>query len=324
MKIERENKPPKIKSKWEMLRKKEKNNLTSRFNYLQLIGNIMQLFGALLSLYEGREVIVITKYVVGIGAALSYTTLLKYLKFYPNFQTIINTFSKSIPYLILYFIGTLPIFLCFVVFGLANFPFSERFYSFTRIILQLFGMMNGDSILDIINDILDNNYFLGHIYIYLFITLFFWFVINLFVAIIEDSFVSAKMKNQDHWIYTLVKKNQNKNEDIGTKSRKEIKLYDEMRRKKLIRNVLSKSRENLNELNEQNIISEEKGQLNISLIESIQDFDNFFNRIKDEIKNITNEIKESNNCKMKYELKHYILKRISNLQKLINEEKNSL
>ena len=185
-------------------------------------------------------------------------------------------------------------------------------------------MMNGDSILDIINDILDNNYFLGHIYIYLFITLFFWFVINLFVAIIEDSFVSAKMKNQDHWIYTLVKKNQNKNEDIGTKSRKEIKLYDEMRRKKLIRNVLSKSRENLNELNEQNIISEEKGQLNISLIESIQDFDNFFNRIKDEIKNITNEIKESNNCKMKYELKHYILKRISNLQKLINEEKNSL
>ena len=324
MKIERENKPPKIKSKWEMLRKKEKNNLTSRFNYLQLIGNIMQLFGALLSLYEGREVIVITKYVVGIGAALSYTTLLKYLKFYPNFQTIINTFSKSIPYLILYFIGTLPIFLCFVVFGLANFPFSERFYSFTRIILQLFGMMNGDSILDIINDILDNNYFLGHIYIYLFITLFFWFFINLFVAIIEDSFVSAKMKNQDHWIYTLVKKNQNKNEDIGTKSRKEIKLYDEMRRKKLIRNVLSKSRENLNELNEQNIISEEKGQLNINLIESIQDFDNFFNRIKDEIKNITNEIKESNNCKMKYELKHYILKRISNLQKLINEEKNSL
>ena len=32
MKIERENKPPKIKSKWEMLRKKEKNNLTSTIN----------------------------------------------------------------------------------------------------------------------------------------------------------------------------------------------------------------------------------------------------------------------------------------------------
>ena len=324
IKIERENKSPKIKSKWDMLRKKDKNNIISRFNYLQIIGNTVQLFGALLCLYEAREVILINKYIVGIGAALSYTNLLKYLKFYPNFQTIINTLSKSIPYLILYFVGTLPIFLCFVVFALANFPFSERFYSFTRIILQLFGMMNGDSILDIINDILDNSYFLGHIYIYLFVTLFFWFVINIFVSIIEDSFVSAKMKNQDHWIYSLVKKNQDKNEDIGIKSKKEIKLYDEMRRKKLIRNVLSKSRDNLNELNEPSIIAEEKEQLNTGLNESIQDFDNFFNGIKDEIKNITNEIKESKNCKLKHELKQYILKRISNLQKLINEEKNSV
>ena len=324
IKIERENKSPKIKSKWDMLRKKDKNNIISRFNYLQIIGNTVQLFGALLCLYEAREVILINKYIVGIGAALSYTNLLKYLKFYPNFQTIINTLSKSIPYLILYFVGTLPIFLCFVVFALANFPFSERFYSFTRIILQLFGMMNGDSILDIINDILDNSYFLGHIYIYLFVTLFFWFVINIFVSIIEDSFVSSKMKNQDHWIYSLVKKNQDKNEDIGIKSKKEIKLYDEMRRKKLIRNVLSKSRDNLNELNDPSIIAEEKEQLTTGLNESIQDFDNFFNGIKDEIKNITNEIKESKNCKLKHELKQYILKRISNLQKLINEEKNSV
>ena len=97
-----------------------------------------------------------------------------------------------------------------------------------------------------------------------------------------------------------------------------------MRRKKLIRNVLSKSRDNLNELNEPSIIAEEKEQLNTGLNESIQDFDNFFNGIKDEIKNITNEIKESKNCKLKHELKQYILKRISNLQKLINEEKNSV
>ena len=46
--------------------------------------------------------------------------------------------------------------------------------------------------------------------------------------------------------------------------------------------------------------------------------------MKDEIKNITNEIKESRECKMKNELKKFILKRISNLQELINEENKSL
>jgi len=324
MKIERENKPPKIKSKWEMLREKDKNNIISRFNYVQLIGNLTLLIGAILSLYEGKEVIITTKYVVGLGAALCYVNLMKYLRFYPNFQTIINTLSKSIPYLILYFIGTLPIFLCFIVFAIANFPYSERFYSFTRVILQLFGMMNGDSIRDVINDCLENSYFLGHIYIYLFNTLFICFVINIFVSIIEDSFVSSKIKNQNHWIYSLVKKNQYKKEDKANISRKEMRLYDEMRRKSLIRNVLSKSRENLKDLTDQDINTSEKEQLNLSLNESIQDFDRSFDKIKDEIQNITNEIKESKDCKMKHELKQFILKRISNLQKLLSEEQKSI
>ncbi len=248
---------------------------------------------------------------------------MKYLRFYSNFQTVINTILKSIPYLILYFIGTMPIFLSFVVFAVANFPYSERFYSFTRVILNLFGMMNGDSILDIINDIIENSFLLGHIYIYLFLILFICFVINIFVSIIEDSFVSSKIKNQNHWIYSFVKKNQNKNEEKGNISRKEMRLYDEMRRKSLIRNVLRKSSKKINEkIDKEKLIQNDKGQLNLN--ESIKDFDKSFNKIKDEINNITNEIKESKDCKMKYELKQFILKRISNLQKLISEEKKTL
>ena len=323
IKIERENKPPKIKTKWEMLRKKDKKNFVSRLNYLQAIVNIVQFLGSILTVYEGKEVIVVTKYIVGIAAALSYLNLMKYLRFYSNFQTVINTILKSIPYLILYFIGTMPIFLSFVVFAVANFPYSERFYSFTRVILNLFGMMNGDSILDIINDIIENSFLLGHIYIYLFLILFICFVINIFVSIIEDSFVSSKIKNQNHWIYSFVKKNQNKNEEKGNISRKEMRLYDEMRRKSLIRNVLRKSSKKINEkIDKEKLIQNDKGQLNLN--ESIKDFDKSFNKIKDEINNITNEIKESKDCKMKYELKQFILKRISNLQKLISEEKKTL
>ena len=322
IKIERENKLPKIKKKWEMLREKDKKHFISRFNYLQALGNIIQILGAILSLYEGKEVIVTTKYIVGIGAALSYINLMKYLQYYPNFQTIINTLSKSIPYLILYFIGTLPIFLSFVIFAVANFPYSERFYSFTRVILQLFGMMNGDSIRDIINDVIDNSFFLGHIYIYFFNMLFIGFIINIFVSIIEDSFITSKLKNQDHWIYSFIKKKQNKNEEKSNISRKEMRLYDEMRRKNMIKNVLTKSNRNTDNKKDDSVISNEKVLLNLN--ESIKDFEKSFNSIKDEIKNITLEIKESKDCKMKHELKQFILKRISNLQKLISEEKNSL
>ena len=96
-----------------------------------------------------------------------------------------------------------------------------------------------------------------------------------------------------------------------------------MRRKSLIRNVLRKSSKKINEkIDKEKLIQNDKGQLNLN--ESIKDFDKSFNKIKDEINNITNEIKESKDCKMKYELKQFILKRISNLQKLISEEKKTL
>ena len=314
IKIERENKPPKIKTKWDMLREKDKKNIVSRINYIQAIGNIAQFLAAALLLYEGSEVIIITKYILGIAAALSYLNLMKYLKYYSHFQTIIFTLLKSIPYLILYFIGTMPLFLPFVVFGIANFPYSERFYSFTRVILNLFGMMNGDSLIDVINDMIDNNFFLGHLYIYLFLFLFICFVINIFVSIIEDSFVSSKMKNQNHWIY---------NDDKSKLSRTEMKLRDEMRRKSLIRTALNKAgKEEKDNIEKEKLILNEQGQLNLN--ESIKYFDQTFNKMKDDIKNITNEIKESRECKMKNELKQFILKRISNLQKLISEEQKSL
>ena len=323
IKIERENKPPKIKTKWDMLREKDKKNIVSRINYIQAIGNIAQFLAAALLLYEGSEVIIITKYILGIAAALSYLNLMKYLKYYSHFQTIIFTLLKSIPYLILYFIGTMPLFLPFVVFGIANFPYSERFYSFTRVILNLFGMMNGDSLIDVINDMIDNNFFLGHLYIYLFLFLFICFVINIFVSIIEDSFVSSKMKNQNHWIYSFVKKTDNKNDDKSKLSRTEMKLRDEMRRKSLIRTALNKAgKKEKDNIEKEKLILNEQGKLNLN--ESIKYFDQTFNKMKDDIKNITNEIKESKECKMKNELKQFILKRISNLQKLISEEQKSL
>ena len=127
--------------------------------------------------------------------------------------------------------------------------------------------------------------------------------------------VTSKIKNQNHWIYSFVKKNQNRNEEKGSISRKEMRLIDEMRRKNLIRNALRKEGKN------------DKGNEKdneINLMKLINDFDKFFDMVKKDIEAITNEIKESNDCKMKYELKRYIIKRISNLHNLIDEEQNSL
>ena len=321
--IERENKPPKRKTKWEMLRPKDKSNIMSKLNYVQAVGCLIQLFGGILTLYEGKDAINITKYTVGLGAALAYLILTKYLKFYYQFQTIFNTLLKSIPNLILYFIGSLPIFISFVVFAIANFPYSERFYNFTRVILSLFGMMNGDSILDIIKDLTQNSYFLGQLYIYSFNILFICVVINIFVSIIEEAFVNSKIKNQNHWIYSFVKKEQN------TVTRGEMKMYEEMRRKNIIRDVLNedKKRNQIQNENNSEILNDKINIRKSKKRETVKDVDIFSNMIqeaKKEIRNVTKEIEECKESKMKYELNQYLIKRISKLEKLILDVQNSL
>ena len=328
--IERENKPSKKKTKWEMLRRKDKNNIISKLNYLQAVGCLVQFFGGILTIYEGKDVIIITKYIVGLGTALSYLILTKYLKFYYQFQTIFNTLLKSIPNLILYFIGSMPIFISFIVFAIANFPYSERFYSFTRVILSLFGMMNGDSILDIIKDLIQNSYFLGQIYIYSFNILFICVVINIFVSIIEEAFVNSKIKNQNHWIYSFVKKEQNKKEEEGSGvTRGEMKMYEEMRRKNMIRDVLNEDKKNIQSISEnntENLNDKFPMRKNIKreTIKDVDIFSNILQEAKREIRNVTKEIEECKDSKMKYELNQYLKKRITNLEKLITDVKNSL
>jgi hypothetical protein len=329
--IQRENKPPKKKTKWDMLRSKDKNNIISKLNIVQAVGCLIQFSGGILTLYEEKDVIIVTKYIVGLGAAFAYIMISKYLKFYYQFQTIFSTILKSIPNLVLYFIGTIPIFISFIIFAVANFPYSERHYNFTRVILSLFGMMNGDSILDVINDITQNSYFLGQIYVYSFNILFICVVINIFVSIIEEAFVNSKLKNQNHWIYSFVKKDQNKKEEEGMRvTRGEMKMYDEMRRKNIIRQTLNENKDSNIQTRNENELEYLEDKISIRTNkkrETIKDVDIFSNVLleaKKEIKNVKKEIEECKESKMKFELNQFLAKRISNLEKLILEVQNSL
>ena len=325
--INRDEKAPKEKTKWEVLTKKDKNSLLSKFNFLQAFGCVVQLIGGILSLYEGQENMEFTKYTVGIGAVLAYLMLVKYLSFNWRFQTIFNTMAKSIPNLIMYFIGTMPIFISFVLFAVANFPYSERFHSFTVVILSLFGMMNGDSILDIINDLIGNSYFLGQIYVYSFNILFICVVINIFVSIIEEAFVNSKMKNQNHWIYSFVKNKQKKDDEEINMTGDGLKMYEKIRTKNIIRDVLNKDENKVNEENDEN----EKHDGNLfrttsdnSYNYSVEDLSKKIIESTREIKKINSEINECNESKMKYELNQYLRKKIKQLEIMITKIKESV
>ena len=137
-------------------------------------------------------------------------------------------------------------------------------------------------------------------------------VVNIFVSIIEEAFVNSKVKNKKHWIYSFVKKEQKKDETSKTKT--EMKMYAEVRRKNIIIDSLTD--------NEKDKIIETENVEKRDTIKDIGYFSKILLEAKKEINNVSKEIKECKESKMKYELNLFLLQRIDILKKmLLNIEK---
>ena len=77
--------------------------------------------------------------------------------------------------------------------------------------------MNGDSVYDIFVDLCDKSYFFGCIFCYSFCMFSICGIINIFLGIIGEAYVSKKEKKYQHWIYYIL--NMEREEEIKEKER---------------------------------------------------------------------------------------------------------
>ena len=194
----------KEKKKWDLLNTADKQKLFSIWNIIALAGNVIQFLGALFSFMRNEQMQTITNALISLGCFLAFFNIARYLDYIKEYSTIFNTVRKAIPKVMKYFLGVIPIFLGFIFFGVAIFWRSERFASIPMAVLTLFAIMNGDSIYDITSDLTGVNFFFGQLYTYTFGLLFIAVVMNIFVSIIEESYVKSKISIKNHWIYTYL------------------------------------------------------------------------------------------------------------------------
>jgi hypothetical protein len=188
--------------------KKEEGNEKYLFNMwpvLCLIGNVIQIFGSALSLFDTDNVMSSTEILVGFGCMLAYINVGRYLEYNKDYSTIFATIKRAMPNVLRYLIGVLPIFAGFIFFGLCLFWRSERFVDTSSTMMTLFAVLNGDSVFDVFHDLSGVSFFIGQLYCYIFCIIFIVVVMNVFISIIEEAYVSTKMKNQNHWIYSYLK-----------------------------------------------------------------------------------------------------------------------
>ena len=189
------------------------------------VGNILQFFGSILCIFEKGGTLEFTEIALGSGCLLAYINMGKYLQESSGATSIVyNSLYSAIPNTLRIFVGVLPIFLGFTFFALCVFWKSERFSSLHETISNLYAVMNGDVMLDVLNDLKQASPVLGHIFGLVFCIMFLVIVLNIFLSSIGEAYVKNKLKeNNNHWIYSFLKLG--KDEKISNTEEKSVEAW---------------------------------------------------------------------------------------------------
>ena len=171
---------------------------------LALLANVIQIIGAILTICDPYHFNSLTGFITSMSTIMSLLIFIRYMGNLGSYSIIYETLNRGIPPSVNYLVGVLPMFLGFAIFGKCVFWRSEFFCTLTDAIATLFSLMNGDSVYFIFDDLIQKNYFLGTIYCYSFCILFIVIVMNIFLGIGGEAFVTKKEKKYKQWIYQIL------------------------------------------------------------------------------------------------------------------------
>jgi len=191
--------------------KKQQSLAFNSWSIICLSGNILQVFGSSISLFDTDNIMTSTDILVGFGCMFAFLNLGRYIEYSQNYSIIYVTLRSSLPNVIRYLIGVTPIFLGYIFLGLCIFWKSERFTDTSNVMMILFSLAQGDSVYDCFKDLSGFHFLIGKIYLYSFCITFIVVVLNIFIAIIEEAYITSKMQSKTHWVFDYIKNDKKQN-----------------------------------------------------------------------------------------------------------------
>ena len=184
---------------WERLDIREKLRFFDIWIVFTVIGNLCQLIGAFLSVYD-REVVQTThEALIGLGCFWAWISVLKFLNPTSQSYTIINTLDRSFRVIGPYLIGIVPIFMAYVFFAICAFWETGIYPDVYMGMIAAYAVVNGDSVYAFgLAEYMQNSFF-GQVFYFSFVVFFICFVQNVFIAIIQEGYLSIRTHPPKNW-----------------------------------------------------------------------------------------------------------------------------
>jgi len=161
-------------SAWERLGLGDKLKFFNFWVVVCLLGNLLQLFGAIVALEDEDNTLELHETLVGFGCFFAWVNSVGYLPHSSASYTIINTMKRAAPMLSRYIIGVLPIFMAYAFLGIGLFWSSGYYPNVMYSMMMLFANVNGDSLYLILSATSNQYFFFGQVYYFTFLVFFIW------------------------------------------------------------------------------------------------------------------------------------------------------
>lgn len=161
-------------STWERLGLKEKLNLFNFWIIISFSGNLFQLFGAFLSIFEPRSELKVNEILMGFGCFFSWVGSVHYLNKRSHSYTIAKTVTRSFPILGMYIVGVVPIFMAYTFAAMCIFWQTGIYPNTPMSMIANYAVVNGDSVYAFGFAEYQEHQFIGQLYYYTFVVFFIW------------------------------------------------------------------------------------------------------------------------------------------------------
>ena len=194
-------------------RKKQKGKkfrALDRWTVLSLIANTIQIIGSILTLCDPYQINPFTTFFSSMGLSLSILSFVKYFENLGLCSILYATMKRGINTAVCYLLGVLPVYFGFCIFAKCIFWRCKFFQSLKLSFIALLALSQGDTVYAIFDDIKNIDLFLGTIFSYIIFIVFIIIIMNIFLGIVGEAFVSKKEKKYSQkWFYMILKIEEN-------------------------------------------------------------------------------------------------------------------
>lgn len=179
---------------WHILTFREKLLFFDFWFVLGIAANLVQIWTSILALFQDIKIKDIIQILIGFSCFLSWLNIIRYLEYNKSIFTISDIMKRSLPQMLKFSLGFIPLFLAYVFLGISLFWRFESFKDANEATMTLFSLVMGDGIFTRLTTF--NQFGLvSLLYFFSFLIIFFMAIQNIFVSIICSKAKKARVKD---------------------------------------------------------------------------------------------------------------------------------